>query len=180
MGILFAFHPDIQHTGLFSNVENNPTFDNTYTRSGYDYSMRYTNDGVWCQIPETQTIYGRIAFRPFIAQNDNLIVEFRDGSAEQVTFRFQGNSGELDIVRDGRSSSDYIDTITDAVTMDEWNYLQFRIKIDNSAGEVDIYMNGELLAELTSEDTQKTSNAWADTIVVYAGRPPAAVTITQT
>ena len=47
-------------------------------------------------------------------------------------------------------------------TGDVWNYIEVRAKIDNSAGVIDVHINGVSVTSVSGVDTQATTNAWFD------------------
>lgn len=48
----------------------------------------------------------------------------------------------------------------------KWYYVEFYLKIDNSAGVAKVAVNGTTICNFTSQDTQNTANAYANTVQV--------------
>lgn len=83
-----------------------------------------------------------------------------DGGAYQVELRFT-TSREINVTRNGTQIGITATNVWNTAT---WHYLQVRIKIHNSAGTVEIRLDGTTVLTLTGVDTQATANAYVNRI----------------
>lgn len=122
-------------------------------------------NGVGFVIAATQTLILGFGFNAKTANlAESSIVEFRDGSTIGINLRRQ-TTGEWSIYR---GTTHLATTSGDALPADTWCYVELRVKVDNSAGEYELRVNGNLLLSATSVDTQGGSNAYTDTIRLVA------------
>lgn len=100
-------------------------------------------------------------FRPGDNLVDTRICSWYDGSTEQFTLRMT-SGGELEVYR---GSSSLLAASSGAVGLatNSWCYIEIKLTIGNS-GSYDVHLNGVSVLADATEDTQQTSNAYAQTI----------------
>lgn len=93
---------------------------------------------------------------------DELQISFydTDGNNHQCTVFIYPVSGAIRVYR-GNGSTLLGSTASLLWKDNVWNYLEVRMKHDNSAGEVELKLNGIQVLNLTSLDTTNTANAYA-------------------
>lgn len=84
----------------------------------------------------------------------------KDGSTIQIDVRIT-SAGKLAIVR---GNSVTLATGTTVIPINTWNYVELKVTIDNTAGIYELHLNMQTeIAQATSQDTQNSANASADT-----------------
>lgn len=94
---------------------------------------------------------------------DRAISELRDGGTTQVDLRLL-NNGTLRVTRNGTTLGTSTSSLSTGVTY----YIEWKIKVDNTTGTVDVKVNETSFLALTNKDTQNTSNATVDNFAVCA------------
>lgn len=90
---------------------------------------------------------------------DTQVIELIDvGNDVQVSVAVL-TSGLLQI---RRQNGTQLAISTRRVTANTWNYFEFKATIDNTAGAVELRVNGEVWCSASGVDTQQTANAWAN------------------
>src|SRR5579864_7466676 len=85
------------------------------------------------------------------------ICEFLDNSkAVQVLFAVNA-SGTISAYR--ASTSNLLGTTSSAISVNTWNYLEFKVKCDPTTGTVDVHFNNGNVLSLTGQNTQGQSTA---------------------
>ena len=96
-------------------------------------------------------------------------LSFRDGLSD-AQLRFHGNGSEILVYRGDNTQ---LGTTSGAgLAMGVWRYLEIKVTIDNSSGAVEIRIDGSTVLNLTSQDTQYTSNAYFNVLdhrMMYTG-----------
>lgn len=92
------------------------------------------------------------------------VVLLRDNGTAQVELRING-SGQLYVTRNGTVIAG---PSTNSISINTWYYVEFKVKIDNSAGTVEVRVNGTSTGWInaTGLDTQNTANAYVNQIVL--------------
>jgi len=132
--------------------------------TGYSVSLNPW-DEVGFAVPATQTLILGFGFNSKTANlAETRVVEFRDGSTIGINLRRQ-TTGEWSIYL---GTTHLATTSGEALTYDTWCYVELRVKVDNSAGEYELRVNGSVVLSASSTDTQPGSNAFTDTIRLVA------------
>lgn len=128
-------------------------------------------DQNWIEIPTGnvgEIIFG-FAYRPpkYRGANQNDWIEFweytdQSGDTLQVEFEVQDTSF---IVRRGNSGR--IAEQVGAFNQNIWNHIEIRIVFDDTAGELDVKVNGDLLVSKTGLDTNNGGNDKCDVIRIH-------------
>lgn len=93
-------------------------------------------------------------------------------AAPQVTIYFNANNYSIQIFRGSISGTSIHLSANNVWTGDVWNYVEVRGKIDNSAGVIDVHINGVSVTSVSGVDTQATANAWFDSADFFVVPPP--------
>lgn len=88
-------------------------------------------------------------------------MHFYDGGTAQIGVKIT-SSGQLQALRGGNSGTSLGITATSLVLPGSWVHIGIEVKIDNSVGYIKVWLNGELLLNLTGQDTQISANAYAN------------------
>lgn len=97
------------------------------------------------------------------------VVEFRDGTSQQITITFNPSTRVFAIWRGANAT--LLATGTFVLTTGAWYYIEARVVIDSAVGSAQVKVN--TIADATySGNTQATANAYANTI---AWKGPAAI-----
>ncbi len=112
-------------------------------------------------LPATQTLICGFGFKAaFAIAAESRICEFLDGSNVGINLRRQ-TSGEWSIYFD---TTHLATTSGQVLPVDTWATVELRVKVDNSAGEYELRVNGITLLSATGIDTQPASNAYTNAI----------------
>ena len=137
--------------------------ESTTKRTGA-YSVRTYGDGfgaktyLYCSLDEAVSeIYIRLCYYTTSA-NSAVYVSLRNGTTELVTLKKDSGGAGISLYI---GSSEVVDSGV-LVTADVWNLLEIHAKIDNSAGVVEVKLNGQQIISY-SGDTQPG----ADTDINY-------------
>lgn len=79
-----------------------------------------------------------------------------DGATAHVMFALS-NSGQLFAYRGHLAT--LLGTASGSLSSGAFNFLEFRVKVDDSAGTVDVYVNGSNVLSLTTQDTRNGGSA---------------------
>jgi hypothetical protein len=92
------------------------------------------------------------------------IFSFRDGASEQIDLRIT-TTGKLRVTRGGTTLA----TGTFVFTIGVYAYVEFAVKIHDTTGTYDVWINGGATPDITGSgaDTQTTANANADTFLLF-------------
>lgn len=121
-----------------------------------------------------QTMYFHCAYvRPTTDAGLRNIVQFRDasGPTTQCSVYMEGSNGDLKVYR-GATTTQLGSTVAGVFALNTWYWVSVRAKIDNAAGEIDVYVNGSLVFSITGADTQVSANAICDDIFIDQGTGP--------
>lgn len=97
------------------------------------------------------------------------IASFMDGDTTQCDLRLQ-NTGQLRVTRGNNVT--VLGTTTNALSAGQTYYIEWKLKIDNTTGTVDVRVNGESWLSLTGQDTQNTTNATANGFILGVSAYP--------
>lgn len=147
------------------NTTNNLNLDSNAARSGPaglwingwgDREIRKNLDS------QATWIVG-VAFRiPDIGISTFRILTLRDGSTNQI-YLHCNSVAQMEAVR---GDGTVLGASTTRILSNRWYYLELKTTIHNSAGTVAVRLNENLEINLSSQDTQNTANATADTIML--------------
>lgn len=82
----------------------------------------------------------------------------------QVVFKLNA-TGNIEAYRG--PSTTLLGTSSAIVPANEWVYLEFKVKVDNTAGTIDVRMNNVNILSLSGIDTQYTAVAYSNRIYLY-------------
>lgn len=113
-----------------------------------------------------QTIIAGVAWNPFVNTiSTNGLLSFYDSIAGSVQIVVRtAADGKIYVYR-GNGAALLAESTTVCV-QNTWYYIEVKVKIDNSAGEVYLYVNGVLEDSDTGIDTQNTANATVDRVTI--------------
>jgi hypothetical protein len=112
--------------------------------------------------------YAAFGFKPqALPTGDVPLISFRDGATEQCDLRLT-TAGKFIVTRNGTTIAG---PGTFIITIGVYFYIEFRVKIDDATGTVDVWVNGGAGTDVTGSglDTKNGANATADT-VLFCGR----------
>lgn len=132
---------------------------------GKSIRIQYNNAFGWA-VDDEQTLIIGFAINFENTEQNAPIVVLVDSGTEQVSLSF-GINGSLRIVRD---STVLAETVARIISRSGWHFVEFKIKIDNSTGTAEIRVDGIVVANETSLDTQMSGNAFATMVVFYPPR----------
>ncbi len=139
------------------------------TRYGYGQGLLVGSQGYY-QVPITSTSHGITGFAAYYGNNNtgtmSQIVHFLNNSTTLVKFQWTSFSGRLIEVRNAANT--VLGTTVIAQDLTTWDYLEFRVKISATVGEVEIRKNGSSILSLTGLNLGSTN---IDTIRIgcYSG-----------
>lgn len=94
----------------------------------------------------------------------------REGGTTHVTLRLNTN-GSISVTRNGTVL--WTSTATALINSSTWYHLGFRVKVHDTAGEFDVYLNGVLVAgsyvsgTATTQDTRNGGTGVIDTLAIF-------------
>lgn len=98
---------------------------------------------------------------------DAPLIQFIDGGTTQVTFSL-ASDGKIKAYRgegwSGGANSSLLGTSSSGISSGTESYVEFKVVISDTIGEVSARINGSSVLSLTAQDTQVTANAYAATI----------------
>lgn len=117
---------------------------------------------IWC------SYYRRPPNKPNLSAN-TYFWQIRDATTPQVTFT---TNGSLSIIaRRGTYTGTILGVSKPALWGGHWTWLKIKVVIHNTAGEIKIWADGELVLDLTSIDTQNTANAYGTSMRIWGTEP---------
>jgi hypothetical protein len=154
-------------------------------RQGFGKALNIVNGNLG--VEATRAVWGARNAEAFIGQGlsisaadlamTSLEVALFDGVAAgyQCGFQFNGNNFSIVAYRGSPTSNAVLGISANNVwTPDIWNFIEFHVKIDGSAGVMEVKVNGVTVLSLTGVNTQSTANAWFDG-TDYAPHPAAGI-----
>lgn len=152
----------------YSSLSGGPDIQGSIYRNGTGALQVYNNEG--CRIDgignQTTLIFG-MAYYPITALYNSWMLYFYDITAGQyqVLIRMTTAGG----LQAYRNTGTLLGSSDDAViSLATWNYIETKVYIHNSAGTVNIRVNGVDVLNLTSQDTQYSTNQWVNSLI-FAG-----------
>lgn len=128
-------------------------------------SLRCTTGGAaLAKTLDAQSVWGiAFAFRTqAIFTNPTHLASFRDGASTQVDLRLNADQ-TLSVTRNGGALAGGTSTV--AMNAFAYNHIEFKARIDPSAGTVEVRLNGgTIIGPLTGLNTRSTANSSANTI----------------
>jgi hypothetical protein len=83
-------------------------------------------------------------------------------AAPQLTIKFDGLNHSIQIWRGDYGGTSLFLSGNNIWTSDVWNFVEIHARIDGSAGEIEVLINGVSVASVSGVNTQATANAWFD------------------
>lgn len=125
--------------------------------SGWGMRISFSNGFLNKQLPSShQTlILGTAFYSADLTPVSYYSIRFKDTTTDQVQFKFQ-TDGSIEAFRGTTSIGS---TATGVISAATWCYLEFKVKIDNTTGTVDVRKNGVSVLSLSGKDTQVSGNA---------------------
>lgn len=120
----------------------------------------------------TQTVFFHCAYKRETGDaGSRNVVQFRDqsGPTVQCSVFMEGANGDLKVYRSHSGGVQLGSTVSNVFALGTWYWVSVRAKIDNSAGEVDVYINGSLVFSISGVDTQSSANAYCDDVFIDQG-----------
>lgn len=136
-------------------------FQNTTTDS--DLSIGVTNTSAWGCVGCALKANGNSLGTDFIS--------IKDADANvQLFLRYRANGG-FDVWEGPNTvlGNRVLETGANLWHANQWHYIEFRYKIDSSAGEAYVYFNGLLVGSVTGVDTEGAAGDWSIVGISQAG-----------
>lgn len=133
------------------------------------YGIRTNGTGEAYTLPgNKQTLITGFYMRQPSTIATDAFCRFRDSSTSQITVG-TGSDGSIKAWR-GSEAGTLLGTSsnTGLIALNVWNFIEIKVKIDNSVGSVEVRVNGVTQLTLSGIDTQSTANAYA-TNIQYCG-----------
>lgn len=149
--------------GHWTTVDAPGGVSTTGGRFGGAYLNVDTGDYCYLTFPQTSSeVWIGFAYHGNSNTGSSGVFYFTEGgtTAWQLGFHYDGTDESWFITRG--TTPTILSGTSGSAPNDEWVYVEVRYLIDNSAGEVDLYINGVLNASVSSIDTQDQTNAWID------------------
>lgn len=125
-------------------------------------SLAAANNYVLRAFDNQQTWGVAFAFRVSGVTTSNPIISFFDGTSTQCDLRIN-TSLQLYVTRNNTT----LGIAASALSANTWNHIEVKCKIDNSTGTLEVRVNEvAVIGPLTGQDTQNTSNAYANVIIL--------------
>lgn len=149
-----------------------PTRD--LSSSWYIYSGRYGgycgqgNGNYYAGTPVLTTcdtiVYG-CAFKYIVydVNNTQYFVAFMDGTTMGVNCKYNAYSGEIDVYR----GTTLLGSTVGANIHRSWVYIEVKVKCHDSAGTVEVKVNGVTRLALTDQDTKAGTHTYHDIVRIY-------------
>jgi hypothetical protein len=120
-------------------------------------------------------IYGGIAvyYTPSIPYVGGY--HFADAGTRQIGFVINTN-GSISAVKGGNGGTVLATTAVNKVIVSTWVHISFEAKIHGSTGTIKLWVNGELLIDISSQNTQQSANAYANQVYLDF-RPGQSITV---
>lgn len=149
--------------GQVYGISSTFTYGSDYGReSGGGIYTGQANRGRWHILDSTaQTLYQGVAIKIGSITVPGGLLSLWDGNTVQVCLCVE-TSQKLCVRRGKANDGTTLDTSTYVLARDRWYYIEWKVYIHDSAGTVDVRVNGSSVLALTSQDTQNTANAYAD------------------
>lgn len=156
-------------TGLFAA---SPLLSSTYGR--HDQGMLLANDSnqrPTLALDESQNtwILGFAFMVPALSLSDHFMLFFWDIVYNTYHwYAYLRSTGKMEI---HRGDTVLLLETTAVFTPNEWQYVEFKVKIDNAAGTVDVRRNGVSCGSVAGVDTQNSPNAYCSHFQFQGGGP---------
>jgi hypothetical protein len=137
-----------------------------YLRFGYGKSCYLQHGGHymhWDYGENIQTNIVGMAIRIISFQAGSGILTFYDGTSPQMDL-YVDSSGYISARRD----TTILGTSASPILTQNWYYIEFKTKIDNSVGTYEIKLDEETIVSGSGADTQATGNAYANRVQIRA------------
>src|SRR5262249_17512380 len=148
-------------TGSFGG----PTVQNTNARTGGALRLTGTNTGLWKVLAAQQFWYVGHAMYLGSSAGGHLL-SLWDSLAGAPQFRFKLEPSLVVSARRGSASGTVLGMSSAALVTGAWQYVEPFVKIDPTAGAVQIRLNGTEVLNLSGVNTRATANSSADTLVI--------------
>ncbi len=103
-----------------------------------------------------------LAYRPAVI-NASFIVGFRDAGTAQCEARLRSD-GRIDLARNGA----VLATSAGLLSAGVWYHLELKVAIHDTAGAIELRVNGVSFAAASGVDTKNTANAYANEAAIQA------------
>lgn len=140
----------------YPNVGLESFMDIETGRGGTGYCLEFNNASCSFQSPDLttdSTMVVGFAFQRTEAGGTGDLLIYYDGTTKG-TFLNLNSNGTLSVKR----SSTVLGTTINAIAINTWYYVEFKVKCSNTVGTVDIYVNGSNWLTLSSQDTKQGVN----------------------
>jgi hypothetical protein len=97
-----------------------------------------------------------ITFAPYFS--------FADSGTQQVGWRINTN-GSVSVIVGGVAGTVLATTPISSVIASTWVHIAIEVTIHSSSGTVKLWINGDLVVDLSSQDTQQSANSYANQVV---------------
>lgn len=135
---------------------NNAVIQDSVVRTGVN-ALLISSSAKWSKLlvpGSPQTVIIGFAIR--LTNLNNTDIEWLgNGSVLNVNLRFNS---------DGSIRAFNGDSAAGVITINTWYYIEVKVKIDNSAGAVEVYVNGVQVIDVTGVDNQASTNAVTENI----------------
>lgn len=125
----------------------------------------YNNNQITFNVDNKQTVI--LGFAYFLDNSldntDRILCDFRDSTTTQLVIKLD-TKNQIKIFR----GSILINTINIQVSVKTWQYIEVKVKINNTTGSYEIRKDGVVLVNISGIDTQETANAYINNIRIHA------------
>jgi hypothetical protein len=108
-----------------------------------------SNQNLILESASNDTYYIGFAFRPEVSLTSGVFMRMYSGTTVHNSLAF----GSGDAIGVYRSTTTLLGTTSNSLTVGAWNYIEVKIKISNTVGTVEVWINGEKGLDLSSQDT---------------------------
>lgn len=159
----FSMSSDTGNGGKWTTVPSNAAFF-SFTTGRWGSPSRalvLTQASVYCErvLTAQQTRVIQAAWKADSFANTPVICQYYDGTVKHVEFVVT-TAGEIQAKR---GDGTVLGTTSGlGLTISTWYYLETKVKVDNSTGTVDLWVNNVSKLALTAQDTQNGGSASSD------------------
>jgi hypothetical protein len=144
------------------------TYASAYGRYG-DYGARLASSGFYYigkNVTSSTTLIVGIALKQEDSLSTDEFLVFLENGSVQVELELQSN-GAISVNRG--SSTQLGISSAGVLSANTWHYIEAKVYFHQTAGTVDVKVDGASVLSLSSQDTVATSTASADGIQLYSG-----------
>jgi len=137
------------------------TIGTAYGRNGTNGLATNSNGFVRKTIDDQQTWIIGCAYYSVLGEQDKEIIIVMDANYKQIYLRNPANTSILHVIR---GDGIILATVLNVFVHNTWNFIELKVKIDDSTGFVIVKKNEIEIVNISNVDTKNTANASANTI----------------